>query len=125
MAKTAEEGWLGTIAEMRVAWRLSGLEEDFPEQAAANRLYRTGSHEECILETPVFSWGHFSKGTISHCLCSESGLLFQLDSLGLGRNRAYENPLGNASSSLWQGLGSYTLQLWNIPALLKSRRFCL
>lgn len=58
MAKTAEEGWPGMVAEMRVAWRLSGLEEDFPgmsaEQAAADRLYRKGSHEECVLETQAF-----------------------------------------------------------------------
>lgn len=58
MAKVAEEGWLETVAETRVAWRLSGLEEDFPgmstEQAAADRLYRKGNHEECVLETQAF-----------------------------------------------------------------------
>lgn len=58
MAKIAEEGLPGMVAEMRVAWRLSGLEEDLPgmsaEQAAADRLYRKGSHEECVLETQAF-----------------------------------------------------------------------
>lgn len=58
MAKVAEEVLTGDGSRDGVAWRLSGLEEVFPgmsaEQAAADRLYRKGSHEECILKTQAF-----------------------------------------------------------------------
>lgn len=55
-----EEGWSGELVEKTMAHRLIAFEEEFPgvsaDQAAADRLNKKGSHEECccVLETEAF-----------------------------------------------------------------------
>lgn len=94
-----------------MAWRLSGLEEVFPgmsaEQAAADRLYRKGSHEECVLKTQAFLGDTSAKVQSTTVSVQSPVCCFSLVHLGL------------AGTGLRESSG----QCQHLP--VASRRFCL
>lgn len=88
MDTVSEEGWSGERAEKRVTCRLSVLEEEFPgisaKQAAADRLYRKGSHEEgCVLETQAFLGDTSAKVQLAIVSVQNPACYFSLVHLGL------------------------------------------
>lgn len=88
MDTISEEGWSGERAEKRVTCRLSVLEEEFPgisaKQAAADRLYRKGSHEEgCVLETQAFLGDTSAKVQLTIVSVQKPACYFSLVHLGL------------------------------------------
>lgn len=89
-----------------MACRRSVFEEEFPgvsaDQAAAHRLSKKGSHEDCccVLEIKAFMGGTSAKAQLAIVSVQNPACCFSLVQLGLAGTEDHENPLGSASSFL-------------------------
>lgn len=89
-----------------MACKRSVFEKEYPgvsaDQAAADRLSKKGSREECccVLEIEAFMGGTSAKVQLAIVSVQNPACRFSLVQLGLAGTEDHENPLDSASSFL-------------------------